>query len=102
MDSSEKKRNAAKASLEFIEPGTVLGIGTGSTVNELIAILPGVRDKIDAVVSSSKASTELLDQQGFEAPMLHEAGDVDLFIHGADDANHRLQRVKRRRGAPTL
>jgi ribose 5-phosphate isomerase A len=39
MDPSEKKRNAAKASLEFIEPGTVVGIGTGSTVNELIKLL---------------------------------------------------------------
>jgi ribose 5-phosphate isomerase A len=101
MDSSEKKRNAAKASLEFIEPGTVLGVGTGSTVNELIAILPGVRDKIDAVVSSSKASTELLEQQGFEVSTLNEAGDVDLYIDGADEANKRLHLIKGGGGALT-
>ena len=101
MDSSEKKRNAAKASLEFIEPGTVLGIGTGSTVNELIAILPGVRDKIDAVVSSSKASTELLEQQGFAVSTLNEAGDVDLYIDGADEANKRLHLIKGGGGALT-
>jgi len=47
MDAIEKKRNAARASLEFIEPGIVLGVGTGSTVNELIEMLPAVRDKID-------------------------------------------------------
>ena len=101
MDSSEKKRNTAKASLEFIEPGTVLGIGTGSTVNELIAILPGVRDKIDAVVSSSKASTELLEQQGFAVSTLNEAGDVDLYIDGADEANKRLHLIKGGGGALT-
>ena len=101
MDSSEKKRNAAKASLEFIEPGTVLGIGTGSTVNELIALLPTVRDRIDKVVSSSKNSTELLEQQGFEVTTLNEAGDVDLYIDGADEANKRLHLIKGGGGALT-
>ena len=57
MDSAEKKRKAAQASLEFIEPGMVVGVGTGSTVNELIALLPSVKDRIDKVISSSKAST---------------------------------------------
>jgi len=101
MESSEKKRNAAKASLEYIEPGTVLGIGTGSTVNELIAMLPDVRDKIDTLVSSSKASTELLEQQGFEVSTLNEAGDVDVFIDGADEANKRLHLIKGGGGALT-
>ena len=50
--------------MEFIQPGTVLGVGTGSTVNCLIEILPEVRDFIDRVVSSSKASTELLEEAG--------------------------------------
>ena len=99
MDSSEKKRNAAKASLEFIEPGTILGIGTGSTVNELIAILPSARSKIDRVVSSSKASSNLLEQQGFEVSTLNEAGDVDLYIDGADEANKRLHLIKGGGGA---
>jgi len=101
MDSSEKKRNAAKASLEFIEPGTVLGVGTGSTVNELIALLPTVGDRIDKVVSSSKASTDLLEQQGFEVTTLNEAGDVDLYIDGADEANKRLHLIKGGGGALT-
>lgn len=101
MDSSEKKRNAAKASLEFIEPGTVLGIGTGSTVNELIALLPTVRGRIDKVVSSSRTSTELLEQHGFEVTTLNEAGDVDLYIDGADEANKRLHLIKGGGGALT-
>lgn len=101
MDPSEKKRNAAKASLEFIEPGIVLGVGTGSTVNELIQLLPGVRDKIDKVVSSSKASTAILQEHGFEVSTLNEAGDVDLYIDGADEANKRLQLIKGGGGALT-
>ena len=101
MDALEKKRNAAKASLEFIEPGTVLGVGTGSTVNELIALLPTVRDKVDKLVSSSKASTELLEQNGFEVSTLNEAGDVDLYIDGADEANKRLHLIKGGGGALT-
>ena len=47
MDASDKKRDAAKAAMEFIEPGTTLGVGTGSTVNLLIEMLPDIRDKID-------------------------------------------------------
>ena len=101
MDALEKKRNAAKASLEFIQPGTVLGVGTGSTVNELIALLPTVRDRIDKLVSSSKASTELLEQNGFEVSTLNEAGDVDLYIDGADEANKRLHLIKGGGGALT-
>jgi ribose 5-phosphate isomerase A len=101
MNSSEKKRNAAKASLEYIEPGTVLGIGTGSTVNELVALLPTVRDKIDRIVSSSRASTELLEQHDFEVSTLNEVGDVDLYIDGADEANKRLQLIKGGGGALT-
>jgi len=101
MDAIEKKRNAARASLEFIEPGMVLGVGTGSTVNELIAMLPSVRDKIDKLVSSSKASTDLLAQHGFEVATLNEVGDVDLYIDGADEANKRLHLIKGGGGALT-
>ena len=43
MTSADKKRSAAEASLEFVEPGMILGIGTGSTVNFLIDMLPGIR-----------------------------------------------------------
>jgi ribose 5-phosphate isomerase A len=101
MDAIEKKRNAARASLEFIEPGMVLGVGTGSTVNELIEMLPAVRDKIDKLVSSSKASTALLEKHGFEVVTLNEVGDVDLYIDGADEATKRLQLIKGGGGALT-
>ncbi|MGI9247478.1 MAG: ribose-5-phosphate isomerase RpiA, partial [Woeseiaceae bacterium] len=101
MDASEKKRSAAKAALEFIEPGTTLGVGTGSTVNFLIGMLPDVRDRIDHVVSSSKASTALLKQQGFEVQTLNEIGDIDLYIDGADESDKHLQLIKGGGGALT-
>lgn len=101
MDAAEKKRNAAEASLAFIEPGTVLGVGTGSTVNFLIELLPGVRDRIDKIVSSSITSTELLEAQGFEVSRLNDAGDIDLYIDGADESNKHLQLIKGGGGALT-
>ena len=101
MNASDKKRNAAGAALEFIQPGTALGVGTGSTVNHLIELLPTVRDRIEKVVSSSKASTKLLAEQGFEVSTLNEVGDLDLYVDGADESNKRLQLIKGGGGALT-
>jgi ribose 5-phosphate isomerase A len=101
MDAREKKRKAAKSSLQFIEPGMTVGIGTGSTVNELIELLPSISDRIDKVVSSSRASTELLQQKGFEVSTLNEAGALDVYIDGADEANKRLHLIKGGGGALT-
>lgn len=101
MDATEKKRAAARAALEFIEPGVTLGVGTGSTVNCLIELLPEVRNRIDRVVSSSKASTRLLEEQGFEVLTLNETGAIDVYIDGADEANKRLELIKGGGGALT-
>jgi ribose 5-phosphate isomerase A len=101
MDATEKKRAAARAALEFIEPGITLGVGTGSTVNCLIEILPEVRERIDRLVSSSRATTELLEAQGFEVQTLNEVGDYDVYIDGADESNKHLQLIKGGGGALT-
>lgn len=101
MDATSKKSNAAKAALEFITPGAVLGVGTGSTVNFLIDMLPEVRNLIDCVVSSSKASTALLKERGFEVKTLNEAGDIDVYIDGADECNKHLHLIKGGGGALT-
>jgi ribose 5-phosphate isomerase A len=101
MDQDQKKLNTAKASLDYIESGIVLGVGTGSTVNHLIDLLPSVRNKIEAVVSSSNASSALLEQQGFEISRLNDVGDVDLYIDGADEATKHRQLIKGGGGALT-
>jgi len=100
MDASQKKRSAAEGALQFIEPGTVLGVGTGSTVNFLIDMLPDVRERIEAVVSSSKASTQLLQERGLDVKTLNElGGDIDVYIDGADECNKHLQLIKGGGGA---
>ena len=101
MDATQKKAAAARAALEYIIPGTVLGVGTGSTVNMLIDMLPDIRDHIEAVVSSSKASTALLKKHGFEVKTLNEIGDIDVYIDGADECNKHLQLIKGGGGALT-
>lgn len=101
MDQDEKKINAAKASLDYIRDGTTLGIGTGSTVNHLIELLPDIRNRIEAMVSSSMATTERLEKLGFAVSMLNAVGDVDVYIDGADEATKHLQLIKGGGGALT-
>ena len=79
MDQSTKKLNAAKAALEYIQDGVILGVGTGSTVNILIDLLPAIRNKIEAVVSSSVETKTKLEQYDFKVSMLNEVGDIDLY-----------------------
>ena len=101
MDQDAKKLIAAKASLEYIQNGTILGIGTGSTVNHLIDLLPDVSDKIETVVSSSEASSTLLQERGFEVSRLNAVGDLDLYIDGADEASKHFHLIKGGGGALT-
>jgi ribose 5-phosphate isomerase A len=101
MDALEKKTLAARSSLNFIEPGCTLGVGTGSTVNCLIEMLPEIRDRIDHVVSSSRASSSLLEKQGFSVTRLNEVASVDVYIDGADEATKRLHLIKGGGGALT-
>ena len=101
MDTSISKRNAAKAALDFIEPGVNLGVGTGSTVNQLIELLPEVRNRIESVISSSRATTKLLEDRGFEVSTLNQVGDPDLYIDGADEATKHGYLVKGGGGALT-
>lgn len=101
MDATAKKMSAAKAALEYIETGVTVGVGTGSTVNCLIDFLPSYRERIDAVVSSSSATTERLEKIGFNVSTLSETGDVDLYIDGADEATKHLHLLKGGGGALT-
>ena len=101
MDATEKKRRAAEASLEFVEPGVVLGVGTGSTVNQFIELLPSVSNLIDRLVSSSRESTKLLQEKGFEVSTLNEVGAIDVYVDGADEATKRLHLIKGGGGALT-
>jgi len=101
MDQSEKKRSAAEAALEYIRDGAILGVGTGSTVNFLIDMLPDISNRIEAVVSSSVATTEKLEKLGLEVSTLNSVGDVDVYVDGADEATKHLHLIKGGGGALT-
>jgi ribose 5-phosphate isomerase A len=101
VEQSEKKFIVAKAALEYIEHGCVLGVGTGSTVNILIDALPSIRARIQALVSSSEVTAARLEKHGFEVSTLNEVGDLDLYVDGADEATKHLHLVKGGGGALT-
>jgi ribose 5-phosphate isomerase A len=101
MDQAEKKRMAAKAAVEFIEPGVRLGVGTGSTVNHFITELPAFRHRIEAVVASSRETENRLKAAGFEVSGLSETGALDLYVDGADEANKHFHLIKGGGGALT-
>lgn len=82
----DKKRRAAEASIPFIEPGMVLGVGTGSTVNQLIEVLKDRKIQLSAAVSSSEQTSERLRAIGVEVLDLNTAGELALYIDGADEA----------------
>lgn len=84
--SVEKKRRAAEAALPYIEAGMLLGIGTGSTVNELIAALQDRKIQLSGAVSSSRQTSEKLRAAGIPELDLNAAGDLALYIDGADEA----------------
>jgi len=99
--SDDKKRKAAEAALDYIQPGEVLGVGTGSTVNFFIDALASVKSKIDAAVSSSQASTERLRQMGIPVVDLNTAGPLRLYVDGADEATRHRSLIKGGGGALT-
>ena len=101
MDADSKKKAAALAALEYVEDRMLVGVGTGSTVNHFIAALAGRRHRIAGAVSSSEASTKLLRAAGIEVVALNDAGDLPLYVDGADEATRHLALIKGGGGALT-
>ncbi|MEJ0087082.1 MAG: ribose-5-phosphate isomerase RpiA [Pseudomonadota bacterium] len=95
------KQAAARAALEFVTAGKVLGVGTGSTVNFLIDALAATSIKIAGAVSSSHGSTERLEAAGIPVLDLNDVGEIETYIDGADETNHRRQLIKGGGGALT-
>ncbi|MEZ5474500.1 MAG: ribose-5-phosphate isomerase RpiA [Steroidobacteraceae bacterium] len=88
------KLAAARAALDWVAEDSVLGVGTGSTVNLFIQLLVQSDRRITAAVSSSDASTALLHAAGIEVVELNTAGDLSLYVDGADETNSQRQLIK--------
>ena len=102
MNSEDKKRIAAEAALEYVNPDSIVGVGTGSTVNHFIDLLAErMGDRVRAAVSSSEASSERLRGHGIDVVDLNDAGRLDLYVDGADESNRALQLIKGGGGALT-
>ncbi|PWY54627.1 ribose 5-phosphate isomerase A [Legionella qingyii] len=98
---SELKINAAKAALQYIEDDMVVGVGTGSTVNFFIKELATIKHRIDACVSSSKATEALLRKEGIPVIDLNSVQDLPIYIDGADEVTEHGEMIKGGGGAHT-
>ena len=102
---SEIKKVIAKKAFEYLtsklHKDSILGIGTGSTTNFFIEELIDKNPTLKAIVSSSKASTQLLENAGLEVSELNDVGGPDFYVDGADEINERLEMIKGGGGALT-
>ncbi|GBE10845.1 ribose-5-phosphate isomerase A [bacterium BMS3Bbin12] len=101
MNDDDLKRQAAEAALEYVESGTVIGVGTGSTADRFIDALARIKSKIDGAVASSESSAERLRSHGIPVLDLNDVGDLPLYVDGTDEATRHLQLIKGGGGALT-
>jgi len=101
MSSDQFKQAAAEAALDYIQSGDIVGIGTGSTANYFIDGLAAIKGKIDGAVASSEASAERLKGHGIEVMNLNNAGQLRVYVDGADEATKHLHLIKGGGGALT-
>jgi ribose 5-phosphate isomerase A len=94
MNQEEQKRKAAQAAIQFVEDGSVVGVGTGSTVAHFIDELGKIRDRIKAAVSSSEKSTAALKALGIDVLDLNSAGELAVYIDGADECDRHKNLIK--------
>jgi ribose 5-phosphate isomerase A len=94
LDANEKKKQAALAALRYVRAGTIIGIGTGSTVNLFIDALAASTVRVSGAVSSSNQSTARLKNAGIEVLNLNEVGSLDVYIDGADEATRARHLIK--------
>ena len=101
MSQETKKQRAAHAALEFVNPGDVIGLGTGSTANYFIDALADGGVRIAAAVASSRASAERARRHGITVIDLNDAPRLSLYVDGADEATAARRLIKGGGGALT-
>jgi ribose 5-phosphate isomerase A len=101
MNQDELKRLVGAAALEHVRPDSIIGVGTGSTVNCFIDSLVASGIRIEAAVSSSEATTRLLKAGNIQVLDLNQTGGLDVYIDGADEFDPHRRLIKGGGGALT-
>lgn len=101
MTQDELKRKVAEAALDYVKNVSVLGVGTGSTVNHLIEMLADFRQTLEGAVSSSEGTTARLNKLGIPVLDLNDVGTLEIYVDGADEINAHKQMLKGGGGALT-
>ncbi|MCY9844967.1 ribose-5-phosphate isomerase RpiA [Vibrio caribbeanicus] len=94
MNQNDMKKAAGWAALKYVEKGSIVGVGTGSTVNHFIDALETIKDDIKGAVSSSVASTEKLKSFGIEVFECNDVIKLDIYVDGADEINPQRHMIK--------
>jgi ribose 5-phosphate isomerase A len=97
----ELKQAVARAAVEHVPVGGVIGVGTGSTANFFIAELGRIKHKFDAAVASSEATAQKLKALGIDVVELNGVIELSVYVDGADEINRALAMVKGGGGALT-
>jgi len=101
MNQDEMKKAAALAAIDYIEAGSVVGVGTGSTANHFIDALTRIKGKIEGTVASSEASADRIRSHGIEVLDLNSVGSIPIYVDGADESTKHLHLIKGGGGALT-
>ena len=94
MTQDELKKAVGWAALEYVTPGTIVGVGTGSTAAHFIDALGSIKHQIEGAVSSSDASTAKLKSLGIHVFDSNEVDSLDIYVDGADEINGHMQMIK--------
>lgn len=94
LTQDELKTLVGQAALQYVVPGEIVGVGTGSTVNKFIDALASMKGQIKGAVSSSVASTERLLALGIPVFDANEVGELSVYIDGADEIDHKGYMIK--------
>jgi ribose 5-phosphate isomerase A len=97
----EQKREAAQAAIQHIPIGSIVGVGTGSTVNYFIDELAKIKHKIDGAVASSDDTAQRLKNHHIEVLDLNSVSDIPVYVDGADEITEHLHMIKGGGGALT-
>ncbi|BDY03451.1 ribose-5-phosphate isomerase RpiA [Ferrimonas sp. YFM] len=94
MTQDELKKAAGWAALEYVEDGSIVGVGTGSTVNHFIDALATKKNNIEGAVSSSEASTAKMKALGIPVFDLNSVDNLSVYVDGADEINPAMEMIK--------